>query len=178
MSGQGNISDMELYRRYIEPLEAEHRGKYAAIHPCGRFLIGNDPKDLSKRAAAQLGEGIAVFQIGRLISPGFRWLCGVPELSGTPVHPDEESAFPETFSEMAERRANLYRRYGEPLEAKHWGKHVAIQPDGKVIIDGDYDVLVDRARAEFGQGSMIFKVGGKNNGVAVKPMELILRHHD
>ena len=178
MSGQENISGIELYKRYIEPLETEHRGKYAAIHPCGRFLIGKDPQDLSKRAAAQLGEGIAVFKIGRLISPGFRWLRRVPELSGTPVHPKEESAFPETFGEMAERRASLYRQYGKPLEAKHWGKHVAIQPGGKIIVDDDYDVLVGRARAELGQGSMIFKVGGKNDGMAVKPMELILRHRD
>ena len=79
---------------------------------------------------------------------------------------------------MAERRASLYRQYGEPLEADHWGQHVAIQPDGKTIVDSDYELLVSRSRAEFGHGSMIYKVGGKNDGLAVKPMEIILRHHD
>ena len=55
----------------------------------------------------------------------------------------------------------LYERYGKPLEAEHWGKYLAVHPDGQTILEDDYEVLSDRALAELGRGVYVFKVGSK-----------------
>ncbi len=53
----------------------------------------------------------------------------------------------------------LYEQYGKPLEAEHWGKYLAVHPDGRTILADDYRVLTDRASAELGKGAHLFKVG-------------------
>ncbi len=178
MSVLDDASNIELYERYVEPLEEEHRGEYIAIHPDGRTLIGKDSNNLRIQADSQFGKGSAIFKIGRLISPGFRWLRAVPDPPGIPVHTEDDSARPLAIGEAAEQRAKLYAQHGKPLEKEHWRKYVAIQPDGKTIVDGDYDVLLDKARIELGKGSYIFRLGELNSGTTVKPLELILRYYD
>lgn len=172
------VSDLELYHRYVKPLEAEHWGEYAAIHPNGRILTGKDSGELRKQADSQIGEGSIIFKVGPLVSPGFRWLRAIPDPPGIPIHPEDDSARPLSIGEAAEQRAKLYAQHGRPLEKEHWWKYVAIQPDGKTIVDADYDVLLDKARVELGKGSYIFRLGGHNSGTTVKPLELILRYYD
>ena len=103
---------------------------------------------------------------------------GVPDPPGIPVHPEEEPACPVPIREAADRRAKLYEQHGKPLEQEHWRKYVAIQPDGKTIVEDDYDVLAAQAKVELGKGSYIFRLGGHNFGTSVKPMELVLVSYD
>lgn len=165
---------LQLYAQYVEPLETEHRGEFVAISPDGRTLIGKYTKELRRQADSQFGEGSVIIKIGKLVSPGFRWLRGVPDPPGISVHPEEDSDCQLSIKEAAARRAKLYEQHGKPLEQDHWWKYVAIQPDGKTIVEDDYDVLVAQARVELGKGSYIFRLGGNNSGTSVKPMELVL----
>ena len=169
---------LQIYAQYVEPHEAGHRGEFVAISPDGKTLIGNNTEELRKQADSQFGEGSVIIKVGKLVSPGFRWLRGVADPPGIPVHPEEESAGPVPIREAAARRAKLYEQHGKPLEQEHWWKYVAIQPDGKTIVEDDYDVLVAQAKVELGKGSYIFRLGGHNSGTSVKPMELILVSYD
>ena len=62
MSVLDGANDLKLYKQYVEPLEAEHRGKYIAIHLDGRTLMGEEGKSLRKQADAQLGKGSVIFR--------------------------------------------------------------------------------------------------------------------
>lgn len=53
-----------LYERYGKPLEAEHWGEFVAIARNGRFLIGENRRDLTRDAKDALGPGSFVFRIG------------------------------------------------------------------------------------------------------------------
>ena len=57
-------NDLDIYHRHVKPLEAEHWGKYAAIHPDGRTLVGEDYHLLKERGHAELGKGIHIFKVG------------------------------------------------------------------------------------------------------------------
>ena len=67
-------------------------------------------------------------------------------------------------SELMDQSEALYAQYGKPLEQDHWGKYVAIFPEGGTLIGADLLDVSDRALAEFGQGSFVFKVGDKAVG--------------
>ncbi len=55
----------------------------------------------------------------------------------------------------------LYERYGKPLEQEHWGKYVAIFPDGTTVL-GTTDLEAgQKALEQVGRGSFLFKVGEK-----------------
>ena len=58
----------------------------------------------------------------------------------------------------------LYAEYGKSLEAEHSGEYVAITPDGKVVLGQTMLETAQRARAAFGPGSFLFKVGTKAVG--------------
>lgn len=58
----------------------------------------------------------------------------------------------------------LYERYGEPLEADHAGRYVAISPDGRTIIGPTVLDVMRQALAAFGPGSYVFKVGDRAVG--------------
>ena len=75
---------LQIYAQYVEPLEAEHRGEFVAISPDGKTLIGNNTEELRKQADSQFGEGSVIIKVGKLVSPGFRWLRGLPTLRGFP----------------------------------------------------------------------------------------------
>ena len=167
-----------LYEQYGKPLEEEHWDEYLAVHPDGRTLVGKDRHELRKQANSRIGEGSVIIKIGKRVSRGFRWLRPVPDPPGIPVHPEEDSTCTLSLKETAERRAKLYAQHGKPLEKKHRWQFVAIQPDGKTIVDGDCDVLMERARIELGKGSYVFRIGGSNSGTTVKPLEMILYYHD
>ncbi len=58
-----------------------------------------------------------------------------------------------------EEADQLYERYGKPLEAEHWGKFVAIAPDGRTLLGPDVRDLTRKAQEALGPGSFLFKVG-------------------
>jgi hypothetical protein len=53
-----------LYDRYAKPLEAEHTGKFIAIAPDGRLMIGDTLRDVAARANSEFGRGNFLFKIG------------------------------------------------------------------------------------------------------------------
>ena len=57
------ISD-EIYERYGKPLERDHWGKYAAIFPDGRTIIGDTLHGVTEEAIATFGRGSFFFKIG------------------------------------------------------------------------------------------------------------------
>ena len=67
-------------------------------------------------------------------------------------------------AELMEQSEKLYDQYGRPLEHEHWGKYVAIFPDGKTLVGTDLTAVSDQALDQFGQGSFVFKIGEKSVG--------------
>jgi len=63
-----------------------------------------------------------------------------------------------------EEADSLYERYGKPLEGEHWGKYLAVMPDGRTILAETHLEIADKAVSAFGRGSFIFKVGEKAVG--------------
>ncbi len=61
--------------------------------------------------------------------------------------------------ELRAQADRLYATYGKPLEDDHWGKFVAISPDGRVLLGETSLEVLERASEEFGSGNFIFKVG-------------------
>lgn len=59
---------------------------------------------------------------------------------------------------------SLYDRYGKPLEAQHRGEYIAISSDGKTILGASVREVLVQAKATFGPGNFIFKVGEKAVG--------------
>ncbi len=61
-----------LYEQYGRPLEPDHNGKYLAISPNGKIVVGNDLICVLDRAAGELGKGHVVFKVG---GPSvYKWL--------------------------------------------------------------------------------------------------------
>jgi hypothetical protein len=59
---------------------------------------------------------------------------------------------------------HLYEQYGKPLEVQHAGRYVAIAPDGRTLVAPTVLEALRGARAAFGPGSFIFKVGERAVG--------------
>ena len=53
----------------------------------------------------------------------------------------------------------LYAKYGKPLEAEHWGKYLAVHPDGRTVLADDYQSMAEQADAELGPGTHFFQIG-------------------
>uniref|UniRef100_Q2RKQ3 DUF5678 domain-containing protein n=2 Tax=Neomoorella thermoacetica TaxID=1525 RepID=Q2RKQ3_MOOTA len=69
------------------------------------------------------------------------------------------------LQELAKRNAELYEKYGRPLEKEHKGKFIAISEEGKVIIDPNDVQVAQKAIEEFGPGRFAFyKIGFKATG--------------
>ena len=58
----------------------------------------------------------------------------------------------------------LYAKYGKPLEAEHFGAYLAVTPDGRTLLGASLVEVAQRAKAAFGSGSYLFKVGTKAVG--------------
>lgn len=56
---------------------------------------------------------------------------------------------------------DLYKKYGEPLEDKHWGEYIAISKAGKTVLGDDLIKVMRKSLADFGPGSYVFRVGEK-----------------
>jgi hypothetical protein len=57
----------KLYEQYGKPLERDHLGRYAAIFPDGRFVIGHTRLEVLDKALSQVGPGSFLFKIGEKI---------------------------------------------------------------------------------------------------------------
>ena len=66
--------------------------------------------------------------------------------------------------QLMEQAESLYEQYGRPLEEEHWGEYVAISPDGRFALGISHLEALDKALADFGPGSFLFKVGDKAVG--------------
>src|SRR5215208_8027318 len=53
----------------------------------------------------------------------------------------------------------VYEEYGKPLEAGHWGKFIAIAPDGRSVLGDTRLEAAERGLEAFGRGIFLFKVG-------------------
>ena len=53
-----------LYEQYGTPLEASQAGKFIAVSPDGKVLIGETMLEVAKRAATEFGRGNFVFKLG------------------------------------------------------------------------------------------------------------------
>ncbi len=139
----------QLYEQYGKPLEAEHWGKYVAIHQDGRTIVDEYYDVLVQRAGSELGDGPTLFtKVGGRIESKPRLLYP----NGTPEQQEQRRQ----AKELGDR---LYEQYGKPLEAEHWGKCLAVHPDGRTVLTDDYETLKERAHAELGTGIYVFKVG-------------------
>lgn len=157
-----------LYEQYGKPLEAEHWGKYAAIHQDGRVIVDNYLDVLTWRARAELGEGpTLITKVGGIIESR-------PKL----LHPDGTPEQQEQVRQAKELGDQLYEQYGKPLEAEHWGKYLAVHPDGRTILTDDYYTLKERARIELGKGVYVFKVGPRAIGRGPRSVRWPKRFYD
>ena len=53
----------------------------------------------------------------------------------------------------------LYEQYGKPLEQEHQGDFVAITPDGRTLLGTSASEVGRQAKAAFGPGNFVFKLG-------------------
>ena len=70
-----------------------------------------------------------------------------------------------TNDETLKQGDELYERYGKPLEAEHWGKFVAIAPDGKIVLGSDMSEVFFEACEILGEEFIQFKVGPRAVGI-------------
>ena len=61
--------------------------------------------------------------------------------------------------EIFVRTGGLYAKYGKPLEAEHWGKYLAVHPDGRTVLADDYQSMAEQADADLGPGTHFFQIG-------------------
>ena len=138
----------ELYAKYGKPLEAEHWGKYIAIRHDGQVMVDEYMDVLDQRARDEWGDAPALLtQVGGSIGP--------PKL----LHPYGTPEQQQASRRMQEAGDRLYQQHGKPLEAEHWGKYLAVHPDGRTVLADDYQSMAERADAEPGAGTHFFRIG-------------------
>jgi hypothetical protein len=59
-----------------------------------------------------------------------------------------------------------YELYGKPLEVQHQGKYLAIAQDGRTLVADSLRDAAERAKAAFGPGSFLYKIGEPSVGTA------------
>ena len=142
----------ELYERYGKPFEAEHWGEFIAISPDGRTLLGTEMAEVLDNALRQFGKGVHIFKvgpiaIGRMRSP----VRAIIVSKGTGAACSNEEAWDDEDA--------FYEQYAKPLEAEHWGKVVAIAPDGRTLLGTDVEDMKFEASDALGDRFILFKVG-------------------
>jgi hypothetical protein len=74
------------------------------------------------------------------------------------------AANPSRSDDLERQYDELYARFGQPLEATHYGAYLAIAPDGRTVLgDSPLDVA-QKAKVAFGPGSFLYKVGEPSVG--------------
>ena len=65
--------DRRLYRLHGKPLEKDHKGKYLAIGPDGKTILGDDAADILQQSIKEFGSG--TFALAKVGYPVFgQWL--------------------------------------------------------------------------------------------------------
>ena len=64
-----------------------------------------------------------------------------------------------TRQQLLAQANELYERFGMPLEPDHPGEFVAIAPDGRSMLGRTASEAGRKARAAFGPGNHVFKLG-------------------
>ena len=148
---KGSIEQAEqLYEQYGKPLEADHWGKYVAIHQDGRTIVNEYLDVVNQRAWVEWGESpVSINKVGEW------WIESEPRY----LHPYDSLEHQEKLRQGIELGERLYEQYGKPLEKEHWGKYLAVHPDGRTVLTHDYETLKERSLAELGMGVYVFKVG-------------------
>lgn len=54
----------DLYRRYVKPLEQDHRGQYVAVSPDGALVLAPTLFELMDKAEQDLPPGNFLFKVG------------------------------------------------------------------------------------------------------------------
>lgn len=142
-----------LYAKYGKPLEAEHWGKYIAIRHDGRVMVDEYMDVLDQRARAEWGDAPALFT--QVAHPSGWRRAGPPKL----LHPYGTPEQQQARRRMQETGDRLYQQHGKPLEAEHWGKYLAVHPDGRTVLADDYQSMAKQADAELGAGTHFFQIG-------------------
>jgi hypothetical protein len=65
---------------------------------------------------------------------------------------------------IQDRAELLYEQYGKPLEKTHFGKYIAISPNGKTLIGNTLIEIIQRAKTALDPGNFIFKIGDRAVG--------------
>ena len=53
-----------LYDKYVQPLEKDHWGKFVAVAPDGRTLLGSNPYKIDMEAWNAFGDEAVMFEVG------------------------------------------------------------------------------------------------------------------
>lgn len=67
-------------------------------------------------------------------------------------------------AELRAKANRLYATYGKAFEPEHWGKYLAISPDGRTLLGLTSREVLRRATDAFGKGNFIFKIGDRALG--------------
>ena len=62
-----------LYEQYAKPLEAKHRGKFVAVSPEGKTLLGDTFLEVATQATQQFGPGNFIFKLGEEAGAAGKW---------------------------------------------------------------------------------------------------------
>ena len=138
--------DDALYDKYVRPLEDEHWGKFVAVAPDGRTMLGTNPYKIDMEAWNAFGGEAVMFQVGDkdIVKPApIRHSTGGKMLS----------------ARISWSIIRLYQQYGKQFEAEHRGEFVAITDDGRTMLGTDRDNLFHDALKAFGTGVSVFEVG-------------------
>ncbi len=141
-----------LYEKYVQPLEAEHWGKFVAVAPGGKTIVGHEKADVLDKALLEFGEGVTVFKIGpeevyRMRSPVQAKMICKSGCAGSSI----KHAF-DNFE-------IFYEKYRKPLEAEHWGKVIAIATNSRRLLGTDVYEVEDEASDTLSDCFVLFKVG-------------------
>jgi hypothetical protein len=71
---------------------------------------------------------------------------------------------PVDFPKRKQQWVQLYERYGKPLEKHHRGEYLAVSPEGKTILAPTLLEALQSAKAAWGSGSFLYKVGQRTVG--------------
>ncbi len=135
----------ELYDKYVRPLEDEHSGKFVAVAPDGRTILGTNPYKIDIEAWSAFGGEAVMFQVGdkHIVKPA----------------PIRHSSGGEMLSaRVSWSIIRLYQQYGKQYKAEHQGKFVAITDDGRTMLGTDRDNQSHDALKAFGIDAIVFEV--------------------
>jgi len=70
-----------------------------------------------------------------------------------------QEAVKKTPAELLAQADALYEQFAQPLEAAHAGEFVAVSPAGQTLLGTSAGEVGRKAKAAFGPGNFVFKVG-------------------